>query len=147
MSIHEKFSDDNNVEHRTPSTLKDSCMKHGQCQTINNTAHYFQTPYSIALIVEQSFNYNMLLREQIAIEKDGSMKQNNVISDERRNESKSCTSAPECMPKMQNDKSDGDGSKVDDAWIKRKKCVPITFFSRSAKMKTRLKHLIMNIAC
>ena len=56
------------------------------------------------------------------------MKQNNLISDEIRHESKLCASATERVPKIQYDKSDGDDSKVDNAWITPKKFTPITYF-------------------
>ena len=41
--------------------------------------------------------------------------------------------ATEHAPKMQYDKSDGDDSKVDDAWIKPKKFMPIFFFQEVQK--------------
>ena len=147
MSVYEQFSDDNNMEHRTSPTSKASNMKYGWHQIVNDTVHYFQMPYNIAVIVEQLSNYNMMVREQIAIEKDGFKKQNTLISDEIRYKSKLCTAASECTPKMQYDKSDGDDSKDNSAWINPKKSTPITYFSRSTKRKKILKKLITNIAC
>ena len=113
MSVYEQFSDDNNMEHRTSLTSKARNMKCGWYQIVNDTAHYLQMPYNIVVIVEQLSNYNMLLREKIAIEKDGFMKQSALINDEIRQKSNLFASATEHAPKIQYDKSDGDDSKVD----------------------------------
>ena len=61
------------------------------------------------------------------------MKQNNAIRDESRYESNLCASAPECTPKMQYDKSNGEDSKVDNDWIKPKNCAPMTYFFKKYK--------------
>ena len=104
-------------------------MECGWHQTINNTVCYYQTPYDIALILEQVSNYNILLREKIEMEKDTSTKQNNMISDENSYASKLCATANEHAPKRLEEKSEEIASKVNyDAWIKPKKCVPITHF-------------------
>ena len=42
--------------------------------------HYYQTPFDIAVTLEQVSNCKILLREQMRIEKVKRMKQNNVIS-------------------------------------------------------------------
>ena len=120
MSVCVQFSDDNNMEHRTSPTSKSSNMKHGCFQIVNDAAHFFQTPYNIAVMLEQSSNYNTLLREKITIEK-GCVKQNTLINDGIRCKTKLCASASEHMPKMQHDKSNGDDSKDDNAWINPKK--------------------------
>ena len=99
MSMCEQCNVNNTMEHATSTTLKASNMKHGWHQTINNTVHCYQTPYNIALRVKQLSNYNMLLREQIEMEKDGLTKQNNLSSDESRHASKLYGSATEHMPK------------------------------------------------
>ena len=68
-------------------------MKCGWGQTISNTVCYYQTPYNIALILEQVSNYKFLLREQIEMDKDAHAKQNNMISDENSVASKLCATA------------------------------------------------------
>ena len=84
MGVHEKFSDDNSMECRTSSTSEVRNMKYGWFQIANVTVHYFQTPFNVALIVEQLSNNNVLLRENIEMDKDGFVKQNNSIIDEIR---------------------------------------------------------------
>ena len=46
----------------TRNKKKASRMKHGWCQTTNNTVCCYQSPFNIALILEQVSNYNSLLR-------------------------------------------------------------------------------------
>ena len=65
MGMYEKFSDKNNTESRTPSSSEERNMKYGWFQIVNDIVHYFQSPFNVALIVEQLSNYNMLLRENI----------------------------------------------------------------------------------
>ena len=70
------------MENSVELTTKESSMKHGWYQTINNTVHYYQKLFNIALILEQVSNYNNLLREQLNIEKVAWMKRNNKIRDD-----------------------------------------------------------------
>ena len=58
---------DNNAEMKcgTDIITKASSMKNGQHQTINNTVHHCQTPFKIAVILEQLSNFNNSLREKI----------------------------------------------------------------------------------
>ena len=93
-------------------------------------------------------NYNILLREQIETEKDMLTKQDNMISDENRHTSKLCASANEHTPKRLEEKREEKDSKVNyEAWIKPKKCMPTTFFSRKAKIKMCLRTTITNTMC
>ena len=134
--MYEQCNVNNSMECSASTTPKASNMKHGWYQTINNTVHYYQTPYNIALIVEQLSNYNVLLRDQIETEKDVLPKKNNLISDESRHVSKLCALATERMPKRLDGKSYGNDSKVIfNAWIKPKKCMPITYFFKRSKCK------------
>ena len=57
------------MENSMATMTNASIMKYGWWQILNNTAHCYQTPYNIALILEQVSSYNMLLREQIETEK------------------------------------------------------------------------------
>ena len=90
MIMHEQCNVNNTMEHSMSTTSKEIHVKHRWHQIINDTVHCYQTPYNVALIVEQLSNYNVLLREQIETEKDGVTKQNNLISDESRHTSKLC---------------------------------------------------------
>ena len=59
-----------------------------------------------------------------------------MISDESRHASKLCASATEHVPKRLDEKSDGHDSKVNfNAWIKPKKCMPMTYFFKRSKCK------------
>ena len=57
-------------ERRAAMSMNESNMKYGLYQMVNNTVYYCQTPYNVALIVEQLSSYNSMLREQIAMEED-----------------------------------------------------------------------------
>ena len=99
MSENEQHRDINTfMENSAVPATKESSMKHGWCQTINNAVYYYQTLFSIALILEQVSNYNNLLREQMNMEKDTCMKQKNAISDENSFVLKLCATANECTP-------------------------------------------------
>ena len=76
------------TERSMAMTIKASNMKYGWCQMINDAVHYYQTPYNIALIVEQLSNYNSMLRGQIEIEEHVLIQQNYEISNANRHESK-----------------------------------------------------------
>ena len=68
------------------------------------------------------------------MEKDAHTKQNNMISDENNYVSKLYATANECSPKKLEEKSEENDSKVNhNAWIKPKKCVPITHFFNNKK--------------
>ena len=102
---------------------------------INNTVNYYQTPYDIALIVEQLSNYNIMLREQIEMEEDVFTQQNYKISDDSRCESKLSVSANEYVPKRM-EKCEGNDDKFNNnAWIKPKKCMPATCLDTESKFK------------
>ena len=51
------------MENSAETITKASSMKYGWHQTINNIVCYCQSPYDIALILEQVSNHNILLRE------------------------------------------------------------------------------------
>ena len=44
-------------------------MKHGWHETINNAVHYYQPPFNVAVIIEQTSHHNNVLRKQANIEK------------------------------------------------------------------------------
>ena len=56
---------DMKMDRSTAMAIKASNMKYGWCQMIKNTLHYYQTPYNIALIVDQLSSYNSMLRDKI----------------------------------------------------------------------------------
>ena len=99
MSENKQFYNNNTaMENSVAPTTKESSMKYGWYETINNAVLYYQTTFNIALILEQVMNYNNLSREQMNIEKVTCMKQNNVISDEKSFVSKLCVIAKERTP-------------------------------------------------
>ena len=75
------------TECRAVMTTKESVMKYGWYQMVNNTVHHYQTPYNIALIVEKISSYNSVLRGQIEIEED-EIQQNHKSSDVKKYKSK-----------------------------------------------------------
>ena len=70
------------TERSVTMTMKVSNMKCGWYQIINDTAHYYQTPCNIALIVEQLSSYNSVLRQQIKTEEDAFLQLKHKIRDE-----------------------------------------------------------------
>ena len=99
MSENEQHHNNNTfMENTAAPIIKESIMKCGWCQTINNTVHYYQKLFNIALILELASNYNKSLREQMSMEKVSWMKQNNTISNENNFSSKLCATDNECKP-------------------------------------------------
>ena len=82
MSENQRHGENNaGVENITAPTIRESVMNYGWCKTFNNTVYCYQTPFDIALILEQTSNYNILLIEKMSMEKVTRIKQNNMISD------------------------------------------------------------------
>ena len=80
MSENERHGEnDTVVENITAPTIRESTIKHGWHKTFNNTVCYYQTPFDIALILEKVSNHNVLLIEQMIMEKVTRIKQNNMI--------------------------------------------------------------------
>ena len=97
--MHEQHIMENRKTERSVAmTTKEINMKHGWHQMVKNMVHYYQTPYDIALIVEQLSNYNSMLRGQIEMEEDDTQ-QNYASSNVNRYESKLRVSASEYFPK------------------------------------------------
>ena len=69
MSENEQcHNDDVAMENNMSSITKSISMKHGWNQRINHIVCCCQTPFNIALILEQALNDNNLLREQMNVE-------------------------------------------------------------------------------
>ena len=137
------------MENNAEPITKASDMKHEWHPTINNTVHYYQTPFNVALILDQVSNHNNLLIEQMNTEKASCIRQSEMISDENIFMSKLCATANEHAPKELNDKNTNNYSKVtnDDIWIQPKKCIPITHFSEKVKIKLSLRMILTNTTC
>ena len=64
MIQNEKHSNNNialvNIKEKRTRT---NWMKYWWCETVNNTECYHQTPFNIALILEQVSSYNNAMRE------------------------------------------------------------------------------------
>ena len=74
MSENEQHHNNNTViENSAAPIIKEISMQYRWFQKINNTAHYYQTPFNITLILEQMSNHNNLLREQMNMEKGSYM--------------------------------------------------------------------------
>ena len=69
------------LENSTVPTIGESTMKYGWNTTLKNTVCCCQTPFDIALILEQVSNYTVMLIEQIRVEKDTKAQQCDVIGD------------------------------------------------------------------
>ena len=55
------------LENITENITTVNIMKYGWHQTVNNVACCYQTPFNIAIILEQKLNYSNVLREQVNI--------------------------------------------------------------------------------
>ena len=86
------------IESDAEPITKASRMKHGWCQTINNTVHFYQKPFIIALFLELVSSYNIFFREKISKEKSSHAMQNNMIINKNVFVSKFCATANECAP-------------------------------------------------
>ena len=125
------------MENNAEPITKASDMKHEWHPTINNTVHYYQTPFNVALILDQVSNHNNLLIEQMNTEKASCIRQSEMISDENIFMSKLCATANEHTPNGLDDKNIDKESKVmnDDNQIQPKNCIPTTCFLKHAKTK------------
>ena len=118
------------MENNTEPVTKANSIKHGWCQTINNTARYYQTLFIIAFILEQVSNYDIFLREQVKMEIAVHRRQNNMISEENIIKTRMSKTAKECAPNGLHDQNIDKDSKVanDDKCIQPEKCIPILYF-------------------
>ena len=97
------------VKNSAVPTTRESTKKCGQCEKFNDAVCQCQMPFDIEVILEQVSKCSITLREQMRIEKVRKMKQNNVISDVKSFESKSCATAKEHMHKgYEENKKDND---------------------------------------
>ena len=71
------------LENSRAPVIGESTLKHGWHKTLNNTVCCYQTPFDIALILEQVSQCNMILTEQIRMEKDIRIQQHEKIGDEK----------------------------------------------------------------
>ena len=70
MSENERHGENSTVvENSTAPTIRESMMDHRWHKIFNNTVHYYQMPFDIALTLEQVSNYDVLLIEQMSMEK------------------------------------------------------------------------------
>ena len=69
------------MENSAALMIRENAMKYGWCKTFNNTVHYHQTPFEIALILEQVSKHNAMLIEQIRTDKDIRMQQHDEIGE------------------------------------------------------------------
>ena len=99
MSKNEKCHNDNaEIENITTSIIKESSMKYGWHQIINNIVCCYKMPHGIVLILEQTSNYMNLLRDQMNVEKVTHIRQHTMISDENTFVSTLCAIANEHVP-------------------------------------------------
>ena len=73
-------------------------MKCGWCETIRNAVFCCQTPFDVAMIIEQSSNHNDVLREQANMEKATCSKKVNTMSEENVCKSRTMATAKEHEP-------------------------------------------------
>ena len=97
---------------------------------------YYQTPFNIALILEQISNYNNVLKEQANKEKSARIK-NNMISEEHMIRLRMSPTAKEHTPNVSNDKNVNNERKSinEYKWVKPKKCMPINCFYKTHENK------------
>ena len=92
------------LENSTAPTIRESTIKCSCCKTLKNRVCYYQTPFDIALILEQVSNHNVMLIEKIRIEKDIRIQQHDVIGDVKIVESKLSAKSKECMHEWHEEK-------------------------------------------
>ena len=152
MGVYEKFSEVNSMECRTCPPAEERNMKCGWFKIVNGAVQCFQTPFNVALIVEQLSNYTIFLRENIEMDKDSCIKQKKTISGESIRGTKLNALGTECTPEMNNNASAGDHSKDNDDWSKPIKMIPTTCFFKKCKnekenVKGNNKHKVLIDEC
>ena len=80
-------------------------MKHGSHETFNNTVYHYQTPFNVALILEQVSNHNNVLREQSNEEKSLRIK-TSMISEENMIRPRISARTKEHAPKVLKEKTE-----------------------------------------
>ena len=105
-------------------------MKHGRCETIHNTVFYHQTPFNIAVIIEQLSNYDKILREQANMEKAVCSMKINTMSEEKMCKSRMRATAKEHEPEVSYDaNANKERTEMNEAkWVKPRNCVSINNF-------------------
>ena len=99
-------------------------MKYGWCKTLNNTVCHYQTPFDIVLILEQVSNYNVILTEQLGIEKDTRRQKNERIGDVKTFESNLNAKAKDYMHEGHEEKKNNnerDETEKEKEWLQPKK--------------------------
>ena len=122
-------------------------MKYGWYETINNTVHYYQTYFNIAVIIDQISDYNYLLREQANMDKAACIMQNNNSSEEKMHESRMSASAKEYAPYVSYDTNLNNESKDmnEDQWVQPKNCMPTKCFLNQVQIKKSGGRIIMHL--
>ena len=113
------------LENSTAPTIGESTMKHGWCETLSNTVCCCQTPFGIALILEQVSNHNVILKEQLGMEKDARRQQNERIGDVKMFESNLNAKAKDHMCEGHEEKNNDERNEMEKEkeWLQPKKGV------------------------
>ena len=76
MSENERHGETNVVVENSPGpTIRESTMTCGWCKKFNDAVSFCQTPFDIAVILEQVANCSVLLRGQMSMETVARMNQ------------------------------------------------------------------------
>ena len=119
-------------------TIGERTMKYGWYKTLKNTVHYYQTPFDIALILEQVSKHNVILIEKIRIEKDIRMQQHDMIGNVKIVESKLSAKAKECMYETHEEKKNDNNrneTMKENEWLTPKKGVTMKHVCEIQGMK------------
>ena len=105
-------------------------MKCGWCETIDNTVFYHQTPFNVAVILEQLSNYNNVLREQANMEKVACRMKINTMREEKMCRSRMRATTKDHEPHVSYDSNANKERKEmnEDRWVKPRYCAPTKCF-------------------
>ena len=149
MSENERNSECNAfLENSTVPIIGESTMKHGWHKTLKSTVCCYQTPFDIALILEQVSNHNVMLIEQIRMEKDTKTQQQDMIGDVKMFESKLSAKAKEHMHEGHEEKkNDNDRNETEkkNEWLQPKTGESMKYVCKMQGMKENKNKITANI--
>ena len=110
-------------------------MKHGWHETIHDTAFHHETPFNVAVIVEQSSNHINVLREQVNREKSACSMKIIALSEGKMCKSRMRARAKQHEPCVSYDANANKERKEmnEDKWVKPRNCMPTKCFLNHMK--------------
>ena len=126
------------LKEKVNMAIGESTMKHGWCKTVKNAACCYQTPFDVALILEQVSKHNVMTIEQIRMGKDIRMQQHDEIGEGKIIESKLRAKAKEYACEGHEQKKNDDDMNetvIENEWMTPKKGMTMKHVCEKQEMK------------